>query len=500
MTATDDVEYVDFDEIAGDVADLLKVVGYGTDHTGAMLALVPVDAQGLAVDVADADPPSELHVTLGYIGESVLTIDAEEAARAAMRAAAGAAPGPVTATVTSIGELGDEGAVVLFLEPTAELTAIHDAVWAVLDRSGVEFPENFSPWKPHLTLGYAPTDAGRAALVAAGAPMVGSTIRFDQVALVTSGAWSHEALGRPGLASATHRAGLYAEFANPNHDERGRFARKGEGRAVPTEGIDDDGIDLLRPMLDPVRIDFVDGSYMNRGAVGVPGPDWSGVPVPEPRDQWSYVDSRGRKTDFDVYRTTRRSYAEWDPTRDRNTAAIVKACIDAKSDLVDRLGMDPVGMTFGHPAAAGGHAATNARHPDAIHIGDWGAFILPERRAATKRATQTHFMPVMSDPDLSLELVVVAHELGHIRHNRARLADPTLNARVKAALSGEGLSGIYYDSDGVWDPRGIGEDGFSGYAYESLSEAIAETHAQLVLGGALDRGPRRLAEALRWGQ
>lgn len=33
-----------------------------------------------------------------------------------------------------------------------------------------------------------------------------------------------------------------AQFANPNHDRRGRFARNGEGHAVPT-----DGIDMLRP-------------------------------------------------------------------------------------------------------------------------------------------------------------------------------------------------------------------------------------------------------------
>lgn len=32
-----------------------------------------------------------------------------------------------------------------------------------------------------------------------------------------------------------------AQFANPNHDELGRFARKGEGRAVPTKGVDGDG-------------------------------------------------------------------------------------------------------------------------------------------------------------------------------------------------------------------------------------------------------------------
>ncbi len=40
------------------------------------------------------------------------------------------------------------------------------------------------------------------------------------------------------------------EFANPNHDHRGRFARKGEGRAVPTGGLD--GIDMLAPEPPPV--------------------------------------------------------------------------------------------------------------------------------------------------------------------------------------------------------------------------------------------------------
>ena len=497
MTATDDVEYVDFDEIAGDVADLLEVVGYGTDHIGAMLALVPADAQDLAVDVADGDPPSQLHVTLGYLAASALTIDAEQAAQAAMRAAVAAVSGPVTATVTSIGELGDEGAVVLFLEPTAELTAIHDAVWAVLDRSGVEFRENFSPWKPHLTLGYAPTDAGRVDLTAAGQPMVGSTVRFDQVTLVNAGAWTYEALGRPGLAAATHRAGLYAEFANPYHDERGRFARKDGGRAVPTKGLESTGrVDLTK--LDPkdatvARLDLFPDDDLGDGTVYPPvrlGPvltvgsdggvlrdvEWNGGNAIG-TGRYVYISDRGAtrvKVDGTWSRDRAMPFIEVSHAIDPSVSiAFTRSGVTGSGDVGMLAWVD---IPNGDPAS-GGVRPTVFVSDWSRMLPDWGGWV---------RENPDHFMPAAQK--VSQAEYVMTHEHGHLAHFKNTKYDmgfPSHKGVVKIKqklLSKIREHKVAEQPSGGWtidDLKPVREDlGLSVYGMTKPIEAVAEAWTQ----------------------
>ena len=107
----------------------------------------------------------------------------------------------------------------------------------------------------------------------------------------------------------------------------------------------------------------------------------------------------------------------------------------------------------------------------------------------------------------------MAHELGHIRYNRGSTQPGTVLGAL-AQASGDGrLSGKYADATGLdpasrqpldrleeeqWDVYGTNKDGFSTYASQSEGEAIAETHAQLVLGGDMGPGPTVIAETLGW--
>ena len=89
---------------------------------------------------------------------------------------------------------------------------------------------------------------------------------------------------------AAMKARLYAEFANPYHDERGRFAPKNTGRRVPTKGIVDDEMPIGHLEVDAggghsfevVGGDTVDELWAN--LVGVPESDsWTVDEASDPR-------------------------------------------------------------------------------------------------------------------------------------------------------------------------------------------------------------------------
>lgn len=153
-------------------------------HTGAMVALVPIeaDAERLAVDGGeDAD---QLHVTLGYLGEAALIPEEvqhaliESVARCALdrptivgNAFALAAINPETGMTASTGwELdevddlvagagGKEPCVALLLSGS-QLPGFHEYVMRSVQQTfvaaGVEMHQQHSPWVAHLTLVYTP--------------------------------------------------------------------------------------------------------------------------------------------------------------------------------------------------------------------------------------------------------------------------------------------------------------------------------------------------------
>ena len=224
-------------------------------HTGVMVALWPSSPAKYAIG---SEPVDQLHVTLGFLGEADdLSRGDRTTIDAATRAAANAADGPIEATVAGVDVFGDDdgGALVLLLDGPA-LPAVHDAVWSVLDED--EWPDQFVPWRPHMTVAYLDHVADQAAVRAAAEALVGETIEIAHVG--------------PAIDGEQHRVPLWADvsretsqFANPYHDELGRFARKREGRRVSTGRVASVLGGLARP--DQMPHSDVDAVLANRDLV-----------------------------------------------------------------------------------------------------------------------------------------------------------------------------------------------------------------------------------------
>lgn len=123
------------------------------EHTGSMIAFLPSDPHGLAVD--GGDPPSELHVTCVYMGDDHAAFTAQDRhATAVVLELLG--HGPVQATVTAVQTLGsnEPPATVMMLD-APELHTLRGRIKTALVNAGVPVPEDTYPeYLPHLTLGY----------------------------------------------------------------------------------------------------------------------------------------------------------------------------------------------------------------------------------------------------------------------------------------------------------------------------------------------------------
>ena len=197
------------------------------DHgTSGMLALYPTDPAALAVD--GGDPPEELHVTSVFLGSDVTSWEPEaiDGCRAGATAAA-ASTGAFTASVAGAGVLGDEGAVVVFLNG-AEFEPVRQAALAGL--GDVDIAEQHPNYIPHLTLGYAADETAFASLMAAAQALVGSEIEFDVVGLSIG----DDPVEEFPLGTGDTQVDGGAEFARKtggkgSRDQRGRFAPPGKG-------------------------------------------------------------------------------------------------------------------------------------------------------------------------------------------------------------------------------------------------------------------------------
>jgi 2'-5' RNA ligase len=138
-------------------------------HTGAMVALVPSQADAARLAVPGGEDPGELHCTLAFLGKAV---DIEDDVRARM---VGSLRGlvedairpdydlPVRADAFSVNVFnpgGDEPCLVLGVGGS-DLAAVHRLVVETL--RGEQSPEQHEPWVPHITLLYTDDPAGRVA-------------------------------------------------------------------------------------------------------------------------------------------------------------------------------------------------------------------------------------------------------------------------------------------------------------------------------------------------
>lgn len=137
-------------------------------HTGAMIALVPSDADLLRLELPGGEPAEELHLTLYYLGEAsqypenvnirqqvvecVMQVALEQAPLAATGFGV-AVWNPTGASPALVLNVGGEG-----------LEAAHDEIGEMLEELwSVTIPEQHEPWQPHICLAYAPDPAPLAA-------------------------------------------------------------------------------------------------------------------------------------------------------------------------------------------------------------------------------------------------------------------------------------------------------------------------------------------------
>lgn len=141
--------------------------------TGAMLALVPSDADLSRLAMDGGEPIDQLHLTLCYLGDA---IDYDEVLRSRISMAlaqelAGSTPiaangfgaalwnpdGPDPAWVLNVGEVANEKAN----EQTGawDLEIIHDLVKEMFESMSVQTPDQHEPWAPHVCLIYS-SDTG----------------------------------------------------------------------------------------------------------------------------------------------------------------------------------------------------------------------------------------------------------------------------------------------------------------------------------------------------
>ena len=158
------------DELAGcrcwlqvEKADSLAAAGPPPEETF-IVALLP-EADDLVNAATSEQVP---HVTVLYLPKG-----AEDAARAAIEALPPLEPAVVE--VKNVGELGDEGATVAFLDRDA-LIDIREALLTPEVQDALGQVEQFPDWTPHLTLGYPETPPPDAELPPA--------ITLDRLALV----------------------------------------------------------------------------------------------------------------------------------------------------------------------------------------------------------------------------------------------------------------------------------------------------------------------------
>lgn len=183
--------------------------------TTGMIALRPANPDEFVVD--GGDPADELHVTMTLLGE--VDEDLHEAARKAAERVAEGASGPFTARVAGYGVLGDEDAVVLFLngDGFAEIRA-------ALDRDGdLAAPEQWQPWICHMTLGYGID-------VQVARQFIGREFEVDALSVDVGGNHDRFALGG---SADTVRAGSTREASVGDRT----FQIEGEGRTAKWRGV-----------------------------------------------------------------------------------------------------------------------------------------------------------------------------------------------------------------------------------------------------------------------
>lgn len=195
-----------------------------TEHTGAMIALVPTDDDLDRLAVDGGEPRDELHLTLYYLGDAVNFDD--ETQRAAVTAvrqlvesrdeqpihgrAFGAAHwnpgGDDPAWVLNVGDAPGGESLGYARGLVAE--ALHDGT---ID---LAIPEQHTPWQPHICIAYSSDEDWYGRLL----ELLGD-VTFDRVRLAFGGEVTDVPLGRPATVASTSGGTIVPWHTVHNHAE-----------------------------------------------------------------------------------------------------------------------------------------------------------------------------------------------------------------------------------------------------------------------------------------
>lgn len=199
----------------------------GEEHTGAMVALVPSDADIERLTVEDGEPADQLHLTLMFLGEAA---DISENARAQILAAVERyADAPLNAngfSVNVFNPTASNSCIVLGVgNDDGSLQELHSNVASSLGGlAGLQIPEQHTPWVPHVTLQYTDEFDGVEELSSRTGP-----ITFDKIR-VAFGSEVHDIpLGAP-ITAAVEMAERDVNAPGGGHSLR-NYWTKGEGAA-----------------------------------------------------------------------------------------------------------------------------------------------------------------------------------------------------------------------------------------------------------------------------
>ena len=130
------------------------------DATGVMVALMLPLAAAEQIAVPGGLPPSDLHITLCYVGDLADgPIDRDRLMATVQQWAA--SQHPLYVDLDRLDRFPGDGekAPIIVRSDTAVLQDVHSSLCAALDAAGIDYPNTYPDYKPHCTLCYVPADA-----------------------------------------------------------------------------------------------------------------------------------------------------------------------------------------------------------------------------------------------------------------------------------------------------------------------------------------------------
>ena len=132
------------------------LVASAAEHSGAMIALLPSEADQARLAIEGYELPDQLHITLAYLGEAAeWPTEAQDALDTAIRELSPSPISGVTQGIAAFNVQSDEPCAVYLVEAEG-LSDLRDATMGVLEETpGLpQIPNTYDGFIPHITIGY----------------------------------------------------------------------------------------------------------------------------------------------------------------------------------------------------------------------------------------------------------------------------------------------------------------------------------------------------------